>query len=95
MAFSDFFRFLSRKPTPLTDDIRLGDYFDPFYHRGDYYDAATHTVRKFVCIPGGPQGFRSIRLPPEIKTLEQLLPWLAKNHDFHLKEKPGFFPGNR
>lgn len=86
MAFFDFFRKFSRKHTPLTDDIRLGDYLDPFYHRGDYYDAATHTVRKFVCIPGGPQGFGPIKVPEEIETLEQLLPWLVENHDFHLKK---------
>ena len=72
--------------TPLgPDNLQLEAYLDPFYHRNDYYDAATHTVRKFVCIPGGPQGFSSITLPKEIRTVEELLPYLEKNHGFHLK----------
>lgn len=72
--------------TPLgPDNLQLAAYLDPFYHRNDYYDAATHTVRKFVCIPGGPQGFSSITLPKEIRTVEELLPYLEKNHGFHLK----------
>lgn len=74
------------KGTPLgPDNLQLEAYLDPFYHRNDYYDAATHTVRKFVCIPGGPQGFSTITLPKEIRTLEELLPYLESNHGFHLK----------
>lgn len=72
--------------TPLgKSNIQLSSYLDPFYHRGDYYDASSHSVHKFVCIPHGPQGYSVISLPKEIQTLEQLLPYLEANHGFHLK----------
>ncbi len=74
--------------TPLKrENIQLGPMLDQYWHGCDYYDAANHRVMKYVAIPDGPQGFGPIQVPDEITTLEQLLPWLVANHDFHLKEK--------
>lgn len=73
--------------TPLKkENIQLGPMLDQFYHGCDYYDAAGHRVMKYICIPDGPQGFGPIKVPEEIETLEQLMPWLVENHDFHLKK---------
>lgn len=74
--------------TPLKrEDIQLGPMLDQYWHGCDYYEAATHRVMKYIAIPDGPQGFGPIQVPEEITTLEQLLPWLVENHDFHLKEE--------
>ena len=69
----------------LTDDIELGEYFDPFYHSGDRYIAENHCVMKRVCIPGGPQGYREIRIPEEIRTKKELFAYLQQHHGFRMR----------
>ena len=74
--------------TPLKkENIQLGPMLDQYWHGCDYYDAANHRVMKYIAIPDGPQGFGPIKVPDEIETLEQLMPWLVENHGFHLKEE--------
>lgn len=76
---------LFKKKTPLTTNFNLTEYFDPYYHSGDYYLASQHSVQKRVLIPDGPQGYVSISIPPSITTKEALYRYLIKYH--HYKKK--------
>ena len=71
-----------KKEDELKGDLQLAEHFDPYFHSGDRYVAAEHCVQKRVVIPGGPQGYTTIRIPSEIKTKEKLFEFLIQEHKF-------------
>ena len=71
-----------KKDNKLKGNINLSEYFDPFYHGGDMYIASQHCVHKRVVIPGGPQGYTTIKIPSKIKTKEKLFEFLIREHKF-------------
>jgi len=77
-----FFLNFFKKGNKLKNDIRLSEYFDPYYHGGDMYIASQHCVQKRVVIPGGPQGYTKIKIPNKIKTKEKLFEFLIREHKF-------------
>ena len=80
MGFFDIFN----KGNKLKENFNLSEYFDPYYHSGDMYIASQHWVQKRVVIPGGPQGYMTIKIPAGIKTKEKLFAYLIENHNFKL-----------
>ena len=87
MGFFDIFN----KDNKLKENFNLSEYFDPYYHSGDMYVASQHCVQKRVVIPGGPQGYKIIKIPKRIKTKEKLYEFLIQEHKF-VKKANGKFP---
>ena len=88
-------RLFLQKKTPLgTEDMPLGRFVagyrwsSPLYIEDQdvLYLASSHEVRCRAVVPGGPQGFLTFKIPAHVKTLEELLKHLKKDHGFILKK---------
>ena len=74
-------------------DLELGDYVSGYRYcspiqirNGDvFYIAARHAIQYRVVLPNGPQGYCTVSLPGNVKTLDQALRYLARTEKFKLK----------
>lgn len=89
------FGFFKQNKTPLgTEDQPLGRFVADYKWSSPLciddddvmYIAEAHEVRCRAVVPDGPQGFLMFKLPESVKTREDLLKYLQKEHGFYLKK---------
>lgn len=94
------FNFGKKKGTPLpkSGELPLGDYFWGLHGPEDVvYLAEKRSFRRKVHISGpmgSAWGFATEPVPVGVRTVEELLEYLVKTHDYSLEDAPKQFRGN-
>lgn len=94
------FNFGKKKGTPLpkAGELPLGDYFWGLHGPEDVvYLAGKRSLRRKVHISGpmgSAWGFSTEPVPVGVRTVEELLEYLVKTHDYSLEDAPNQFWGN-